>query len=153
MVVGKASAPLRAKPKDILCIAKEYFLAEEHPGNVRYSKILKSYREEYYDACTSKKKAEKIRIIKQIIETVKGYGGRFVTYDDKTTTWKELSTASQREIVYGALHGDGTNNGEALGQFSRKTQQQQQQQQKMMMIPSYKTRPCRCLENAASAQF
>lgn len=79
-----------------------YFSAEnrKHPGNVRYDRIIQAFREEY-NACRNK--SEKICTIRQIIATVRGYGGRFVTYDDETGGWKQLSSSQEREKVSYAL--------------------------------------------------
>ena len=104
MPIRRMKGVRKLRSKDIICT--QGGLNDSHPGNVRYRKILQSFHEEY---AVCERGAEKIRIIVEVIATVRRYGGRFVQYDSESGLWKETSTAMEREKVLHDLRGMNAN--------------------------------------------
>ena len=90
----------KLSPKDVIC-AKGLF-GGNHPGNVRYNKVIQSFQKEY-SYC--KRRSEETRIVREIIATITRYGGRFVRYNGESGSWERLSSDLEREKVLHALRG------------------------------------------------
>ena len=60
--------------------------ATTHPGNKRFREIVAKMKPRYYHSARS----DKTRIANQIIETVHKYGGRFLQYCEKSSSYIEV---------------------------------------------------------------
>ena len=69
---------------------KGYFT---HVGNVRYRSIVEDHQEEYEKAC----KVGRQRIAGEVVDTVRGYGGRFLK--DEKGVWVQIDNKAARYKV------------------------------------------------------
>jgi len=71
-----------------------------HPGNKRFRELITSHRESYQTATL---RENKTKITSDIIETVHGYGGRFLKLDEEAGQWFEVDSAYTHDKVSHAL--------------------------------------------------
>jgi hypothetical protein len=82
-------------PLDVLMGREK--IAQEHTGNFRYNQIIQS-RLEKYDNGT---RQEKTQMATEILEVVKGYGGRFLKLE--SGSWVQVNDLVAREKVSNAF--------------------------------------------------
>ena len=81
---------------DIMC-GRDRFI-HSHPGNHRFRRLISDYRERYQSA---KHRDEKTRMTTEVVDTVKGYGGRFLKQEGGF--WREVDQSYAHEKVSHAL--------------------------------------------------
>lgn len=92
--VTQDGVPIR--PVDVLCGRDR--LIHAHPGNRRFRHLINLYRERYQGA---KHREDKTNMTTEIVQTVKGYRGRFLKQDGGL--WCEVDQAYAHEKVSHAL--------------------------------------------------
>ena len=88
--VGSVDIPSRS---DVLLGRGKPF--NVHPGNRRLHEIVESHYDEYDLA----QRSVKTRIAKSVVETIKGYSGRFLKQDEECGMWVEVSDSEARQKV------------------------------------------------------
>jgi len=83
---------------DVLCGREKY--ATQHIGNKRFRNLVQTFRKQYQ---RTKQRREKGKITKQIIETIRASGGRFLKFDKAEACWTELAEEEIYEKVSHAL--------------------------------------------------
>jgi len=70
-----------------------------HVGNIRYRDLVKKYQREYLKA----KRRNKPKIARQIVDTIRRAGGRFLKKVPGETTWRDVGNNKAREKTSQAL--------------------------------------------------
>jgi hypothetical protein len=84
----------RALPKDVVCARGRGFYKNE--GNKIFTRTIRENLERYRSAGSRKRKSE---VVSSIVKAILATGARFVRYDKKTQTWKELPRTRCHEKV------------------------------------------------------
>ena len=95
-----AAKPRSIEPQrmDILCGRTKQ--CAESEGNARYRYCIESFRSKYANAMT---KHDKTGVTREIYETLKAIGSRFLKFNSSLQVWQELSARAARDKVGHAL--------------------------------------------------
>lgn len=88
----------RINAEDVFCGKDRQ--SHTHPGNQVFRSLILDNREEYQNATM---REQKTRITTSIIERVHLNGGRFVKFDEDTSSWFEVNKAYAHDKVSHAL--------------------------------------------------
>lgn len=95
-VFGSVVDDADVQERDVLCGRDRYIHA--HPGNRRFRHLVHMFREQYQGA---QHRDTKTSITLEIVDMVKGYGGRFLKQDNGR--WREVDRSYAHEKVSHAL--------------------------------------------------
>lgn len=81
----------RIKPQDVICGNRGSKEAYHHVGNERYRVVVNMRLQRY----SKSDRSEKSEIVKEIVDVVRAYGGRFIRYEEER--WKDIGNWRARE--------------------------------------------------------